>query len=73
MYNLKKIFEMDRIKFEFDGRLEGGFPIEEEDIETITELDFYDQLIDFIEERNEKEPGKKGIPLNWDTPEGMGK
>ena len=46
---------MDRIKFEFDGRLEGGFPLEEEDIETITELDFYNQLIDFIEEGNEKE------------------
>ena len=37
---LKKFFKMDRIKFEFDGRLEGGFPLEEEDIRTITELDF---------------------------------
>jgi len=46
---------MDRIKFKFDGRLEGGFPLEEEDIEIITKLDFYDQLIDFIEEGNEKE------------------
>ena len=46
---------MDRIKFAFDGRLEDGFPIEEEDIEIITELDLYDQLIDFIEVGNEKE------------------
>ena len=30
---------MDRIKFEFDGSHEGGFPLEEEYIRTITELD----------------------------------
>ena len=46
---------MDRIKFQVDGYLEGGFPIEEDDIETITELDCYQELIGFIEERNDKE------------------
>ena len=46
---------MDTIKFQVDGYLEGGFPIEEEDIETITELDYYDKLIKFIEDGNEKE------------------
>ena len=44
---------MDTIKFQVDGYLEGGFPIEEEDIETITELDYYDKLIKFIEDGNE--------------------
>ena len=46
---------MDRIKFQVDGYLEGGFPIEEDDIETITELDCYEELIGFIEEGNDKE------------------
>ena len=46
---------MDTIKFQVDGYLEEGFPIEEEDIETITELDYYDKLIKFIEDGNEKE------------------
>ena len=46
---------MDRIKFQVDGYLEGGFPIEEDDIETIIELDCYEELIGFIEEGNEKE------------------
>ena len=45
---------MDRIKFQVDGYLQGGFPIEEEDIEAITELDYYVELIGFIEEGNEK-------------------
>ena len=46
---------MDRIKFQVDGYLEGGFPIEEDDIETITELDCYKELIGYIEEGNDKE------------------
>ena len=46
---------MDRIKFQVDGYLEGGFPIEEDDIEKITELDCYEELIGFIEEGDEKE------------------
>ena len=46
---------METLKFQVDGYLEGGFPVEEEDIETITELDYYDRLINFIEEGNEKE------------------
>jgi len=43
---------MENIKFQVDGYLEGGFPVEEEDIETIIELDYYDQLIDLIETGN---------------------
>ena len=46
---------MDRIKFQVDGYLKGGFPIEEDDIETITKLDFYEELIGYIEEGNDKE------------------
>ena len=46
---------MDTIKFQIDGYLEGGFPVEEEDIEIITELDYYEELIKFIQDGNEKE------------------
>ena len=46
---------MKNIKFLVDGYLEGGFPVEEEDIETIIELDYYDQLIDLIETGNNQE------------------
>ena len=46
---------MGNIKFEVDGYLEGGFPLEEEDIETIIELDYYDQLIKLIETGNSEE------------------
>ena len=46
---------MQSIKFQVDGYLEGGFPLEEEDIETIIELDYYDQLIKLIETGNSKE------------------
>ena len=46
---------MENIKFEVDGYLEGGFPLEEEDIETIIELDYYDKLINLIERGNSEE------------------
>ena len=46
---------MEDIKFEVDGYLEGGFPIEETDIETIIELGYYDQLINLIETGNSEE------------------
>ena len=36
---------MDRIKFQVDGYLESGFPVEEEDIETIIKLEYYEELI----------------------------
>ena len=55
MYNFKNFQKMDTFKFQVDGYLEGGFPVEEEDIETITELDYYVELINLIEEGNEKE------------------
>ena len=43
---------MKNIQFQVDGYLKGGFPVEEEDIETIIELAYYDQLIDLIENGN---------------------
>tara|TARA_B100001989_G_scaffold177863_1_gene128777 strand:+ start:255 stop:803 length:549 start_codon:yes stop_codon:yes gene_type:complete len=46
---------MKNIQFQVDGYLEGGFPLEEEDIETIIELAYYDQLIDLIENGNFEE------------------
>ena len=46
---------MKNIQFQVDGYLEGGFPLEEEDIETIIELAYYDQLIDLIENGNVEE------------------
>jgi len=45
---------MSSIKFQVDGYLENGFPVEEEDIETIKELEYYEELIKFIEEGNFK-------------------
>ena len=46
---------MENIKFQVDGYLEGGFPVEEEDIERLTELDYYEQLISLIESCNTEE------------------
>ena len=45
---------MRAIKFQVDGYLESGFPVEEEDIETIIELEYYEELIELIEEGNEE-------------------
>ena len=45
---------MSTIKFQVDGYLKGGFPVEDEDIETIIELDYYEELIKLIEEGNEE-------------------
>ena len=36
------------------------------------ELAYYDKIIKKMDEM-EKQPVKKGIPLNWDTPEEMDK
>ena len=44
---------MSAIKFQVDGYLECGFPVEEEDIETIIQLEYYEELIELIEEGNE--------------------
>ncbi len=41
---------MSTIKFQVDGYLENGSPVEEEDIETIIELEYYDELIKLIED-----------------------
>ena len=45
---------MSFIKFQVDGYLENGFPVEEEDIETIIELEYYEELIELIEVGNEE-------------------
>ena len=36
------------------------------------ELAYYNKIRKEMDDMK-KETGKKGIPLNWDTPEGMGK
>ena len=45
---------MSTIKFQVDGYLESGFPVEEEDIETIIKLEYYEELIKLIEEGDEE-------------------
>ena len=45
---------MSAIKFQVDGYLENGFPVEEEDIETIIELEYYEELIELIEGGNKE-------------------
>ena len=45
---------MKNIQFQVDGYLKDGFPVEEEDIETIIELEYYQELIKFIEDGNDK-------------------
>ena len=57
---------MSAIKFQVDGYLESGFPVEEEDIETIIELEYYEELIELIEEGNE-EKAKNLINQNLDA------
>ena len=44
---------MATIKFQVDGYLESGFPVEEEDVETIIELEYYEELIKLIEDGND--------------------
>ena len=57
---------MSTIKFEVDGCLKGGFPVEEEDIKAIIELEYYEELIELIEEGNE-EKAKNLINQNLDA------
>ncbi len=45
---------MSTIKFQVDGYLENGFPIDQEDIQTIIELEYYEELIKLIEEGNDE-------------------
>ena len=44
---------MRAIKFQVDGYLESGSPVEEEDVETIIELEYYEELIKLIEDGND--------------------
>jgi len=43
------------IKLKFEGYLKGGYPIDEEAIDLILELDFYNDLIDLISNNKDKE------------------
>ena len=43
------------IKLKLEGYLKGGYPVNEEDIDMISELDFYDELIDLISNSEEEE------------------
>ena len=42
------------IKLKLEGYLKGGYPVFEEDIDMISELDFYDELIDLISNSEEE-------------------
>ena len=57
---------MGTIKFQVDGYLENGFPVEEEDIETIIELEYYEELIELIE-RGNKEKAINLVNQNLDA------
>ena len=43
------------IKLKLEGYLKGGYPVDEEDIDMISELDFYGELIDLISNSKEIE------------------
>ena len=43
------------IKLKLEGYLKGGYPVNDEDIDMISELDFYDELIDLILNCKEEE------------------
>ena len=43
------------IKLKLEGYLKGGYPVDEEDIDMISELDFYGELIDLISSSKEEE------------------
>ena len=45
---------MNTIKFQVDGYLENGFPVDEEDIENIIEQEYYDELIKLIEKGHDE-------------------
>ena len=42
------------IKLKLEGYLKGGYPVNEEDIDMISELDFYGELIDLISNSEEE-------------------
>ena len=53
-----------KIKFRLDGFLKGGFPIDEEAIEIISELDYYDEVIELISS-GDSESAKKLLEGNF--------
>jgi len=55
-----------KIKFQLDGFLKGGFPIDEEAIEIITELDYYEEVIELISS-GDKEGAKKLLEGNFEA------
>ena len=50
------------IKLKLEGYLKGGYPVNEEDIDMISELDFYGELIDLIS--NSEEEGARNCQKN---------
>ena len=50
------------IKLKLEGYLKGGYPVDEEDIDMISALDFYDELIDLIS--NSEEEGARNCQKN---------
>ena len=55
-----------KIKFRLDGFLKGGFPIDEEAIEIISELDYYDEVIELISS-GDSESAKKLLEGNFEA------
>ena len=55
-----------KIKFRLDGFLKGGFPIDEEAIEIISELDYYYELIELISS-GDIESAKKLLEGNFEA------
>ena len=55
-----------KIKFRLDGFLKGGFPTDEEAIEIISELDYYDEVIELISS-GDSESAKKLLEGNFEA------
>ena len=55
-----------KIKFRLDGFLKGGFPTDEEAIEIISELDYYDEVIELISS-GDSESAKKLLEENFEA------
>ena len=55
-----------KIKFRLDGFLKGAFPIDEEAIEIISELDYYEEVIELISS-GDSESAKKLLEGNFEA------
>ena len=52
-----------KIKFRLDGFLKGGFPIDEEAIEIISELYYYDEVLELISSGDSKSAKNPPVTL----------